>query len=229
MVAQATGAVPVRRRGPGSGEVRRRRRGPDPSSFSIGGGEGVLKIYTRTGDDGTTGLLFGGRVAKDSDVMELNGTVDEAQAAMGLARAEAEPGSELDILLTGLERDLYVLMSEVATDPSNRSKLKPGSTLVTPADGRGARGPHRRARRPDRHAGRVRRPRCQPRLGRPRPGPHGGPPGRAPGRLVPAGRLAGRPPISTASPTCCGPWPGSPKERSTCWPGALPRRGGSAR
>lgn len=89
------------------------------------------RIYTKTGDDGTTGLLFGGRVAKDSIVMHVNGTCDEAQAAMGLARAETAAGSELDILLTGLERDLYVLMAEVATDPSNRSKLKPGSTLVT--------------------------------------------------------------------------------------------------
>lgn len=89
------------------------------------------KIYTKTGDDGTTGLLFGGRVAKDSIVMQVNGTVDEAQAVLGLARAETEAGSELDILLTGLERDLYVLMSEVATAPANRSKLKAGSTMVT--------------------------------------------------------------------------------------------------
>ena len=43
------------------------------------------------GDDGTTGLLFGGRVAKTSARIELNGAVDEAQAALGLARAEAEP------------------------------------------------------------------------------------------------------------------------------------------
>jgi cob(I)alamin adenosyltransferase len=50
---------------------------------------------------------------------------------MGLARAEAEPDSELDTLLTGLERDLYVLMAEVATDPAKRSKLKAGSTQVT--------------------------------------------------------------------------------------------------
>ena len=91
----------------------------------------MLKIYTKTGDDGTTGLLYGGRVAKDAPVMQINGTVDEAQAAMGMARAEAEPGSELDVLLTGLERDLYVLMSEVATDPAKRSKLVGGSTLVT--------------------------------------------------------------------------------------------------
>lgn len=91
----------------------------------------MLKIYTRTGDDGTTGLLYGGRVAKDASIMQVNGTVDEAQAVMGTARAEAVPDSELDRLLTGLERDLYVLMAEVATEPSKRSKLKAGSTLVT--------------------------------------------------------------------------------------------------
>jgi cob(I)alamin adenosyltransferase len=91
----------------------------------------VLRIYTRTGDDGTTGLLYGGRVAKDDPIMQINGAVDEAQAAMGMARAEAEPQSELDRMLTSLERDLYVLMAEVATDADNHRKLKPGQTLVT--------------------------------------------------------------------------------------------------
>jgi cob(I)alamin adenosyltransferase len=91
----------------------------------------VLKIYTRTGDDGTTGLLYGGRVAKDSPMMQVTGTVDEAQAAMGVARAEAVPGSELDELLTRLERELYVLMAEATTDPSHRAKLVGGKTLVT--------------------------------------------------------------------------------------------------
>lgn len=90
-----------------------------------------MKIYTRTGDDGTTGLLFGGRVSKDSDVIAANGAVDEAQAALGVVRAEVERGSELDELLVGLERDLYVLMAEVATAPGNRRKLKPGISLVT--------------------------------------------------------------------------------------------------
>ena len=66
-------------------------------------------------------------------MMQVTGTVDEAQAAMGLARAEAAPGSELDQLLTDLERELYVLMAEVTTDPSHRSKLEPGRTLVTEA------------------------------------------------------------------------------------------------
>ena len=91
----------------------------------------MVRIYTKTGDDGTTGLLYGGRVRKDSTTMQVNGAVDEAQAMMGLARAEAVPDSELDAMLVRLERDLYVLMAEVATDVSNRGKLTPGTTLVT--------------------------------------------------------------------------------------------------
>jgi cob(I)alamin adenosyltransferase len=86
------------------------------------------KIYTKTGDDGTTGLYFGGRVRKDSLQIDINGVVDEAQAAMGLARAESVPGSELNERLTALERELYILMAEVATAPENRHKLKAGST-----------------------------------------------------------------------------------------------------
>lgn len=92
-----------------------------------------MRIYTRKGDDGTTGLLFGGRVPKDEPRIEVNGAVDEAQAALGLARAESLPGSELDQLLVELERQLYVLMAEVATAPSNRRKLVDRQSLVTAA------------------------------------------------------------------------------------------------
>jgi cob(I)alamin adenosyltransferase len=90
-----------------------------------------MKIYTRKGDDGTTGLLYGGRVAKDSELIRANGAVDEAQAALGVARAAAEDGSELDEILVAVERDLYVLMAELATAPANRRKLHPGLSLVT--------------------------------------------------------------------------------------------------
>lgn len=90
-----------------------------------------MKIYTRAGDDGTTGLLYGGRVAKDSELPRAYGTVDEAQAALGVARAHVERGSELDGILVRLERDLWVLMAELATDPGNRHKLSPGQSLVT--------------------------------------------------------------------------------------------------
>lgn len=92
-----------------------------------------MRIYTRKGDDGTTGLLYGGRVPKHAPRIELNGAIDEAQAALGVARAEAQPGSELDELLITLERQLYVLMAEVATEARNRHKLTPGASLVTSA------------------------------------------------------------------------------------------------
>jgi cob(I)alamin adenosyltransferase len=92
-----------------------------------------VKIYTRKGDDGTTGLLYGGRVAKDSELPTAYGAVDEAQAFLGVARAAAGPGGELDELLVALEGDLWVLMAELATDPGNRHRLTAGQSLVTAA------------------------------------------------------------------------------------------------
>lgn len=91
----------------------------------------MTRLWTGKGDDGTSGLLFGGREPKASPRFEAVGAVDEAQAAIGVARAEAADGSELDTILTALERDLWVLMAELATDEANRSKLTPGGSLVT--------------------------------------------------------------------------------------------------
>lgn len=92
-----------------------------------------VKIYTRGGDDGTTGLYFGGRVAKSAAPVEVNGAVDEAQATLGWARSLCESGTRLNELLVTLERDLWVLMAEVATLPSNRHKLVAEKSLVTTA------------------------------------------------------------------------------------------------
>ncbi|MGH9077414.1 MAG: cob(I)yrinic acid a,c-diamide adenosyltransferase [Acidimicrobiales bacterium] len=92
-----------------------------------------MRVYTRKGDDGSTGLLYGGRVSKASPAIEATGAIDEAQAALGVVRAEAAAGSELDAVLVGLERDLYVAMAETATAGANRARLVAGSTLVTPA------------------------------------------------------------------------------------------------
>jgi len=89
------------------------------------------RIYTKAGDDGTTGLFYGGRVRKDSELPTAYGTVDEAQAVLGLARAAAGGGSAIDELLVPIMRDLYVLMAELATLPENRSKLVPGASSVT--------------------------------------------------------------------------------------------------
>lgn len=100
-----------------------------------------MSIATKRGDDGTTGLLFGGRVRKDSARIETNGAVDEAQSALGVARATivatgaSGPSGygtgDLDSLLVSIERDLWVLMAEVATSPQKRTRLEPGRTQVT--------------------------------------------------------------------------------------------------
>jgi cob(I)alamin adenosyltransferase len=90
-----------------------------------------VKVYTRVGDDGTTGLFYGGRVAKDSELPTAYGSVDEAQAVIGLARAHA--AGELDAMLMEVLRELWVLMAELATAPDNRHKLQPGATEVSEA------------------------------------------------------------------------------------------------
>ena len=93
--------------------------------------DSVVKIYTRDGDDGTTGLYFGGRTNKDSEQIDVNGAVDEAQASLGWARSLASQNARLNDLLITVERDLWVLMAEVATSPENRRKLAPNKSLVT--------------------------------------------------------------------------------------------------
>jgi cob(I)alamin adenosyltransferase len=89
-----------------------------------------VDITTKRGDDGTTGLFYGGRVVKDSAQPRAYGTVDEAQAAIGLARTECGPLGLQDEL-AGIGHELYVLMAELATLPENRSKLVPGESSVT--------------------------------------------------------------------------------------------------
>ncbi len=89
-------------------------------------------IYTRTGDDGTTGLFYGGRVRKDDPAPVAYGDVDEAQAAIGVARAACAGGdTDLDSILIEVARDLWVLMAELATAEENRPKLEAGTTLVS--------------------------------------------------------------------------------------------------
>ena len=92
----------------------------------------MARIYTKTGDDGTTALFFGGRVRKDDPHPRAFGAVDEAQAALGLVRAFTD-SDELAGLMVDLERGLYIAMAELATLPQNRPKLQAGTTLVEPA------------------------------------------------------------------------------------------------
>ena len=88
------------------------------------------RIYTTTGDDGTTGLLYGGRVPKDDLATEAYGTTDEAVAALGLARALT--GDEtMGVDLLTLQRELFVVGADLATNPKERAKLTPEVSLVT--------------------------------------------------------------------------------------------------
>lgn len=81
-----------------------------------------MRIYTKTGDDGTTGLFYGGRLSKDDLRVEAYGSSDEAVAALGVARAAlVEPGLRATILR--LQRELFVVGAELATARENHGKL----------------------------------------------------------------------------------------------------------
>lgn len=82
----------------------------------------VMKLYTRTGDDGTTGLFGGQRVRKDDLRVEAYGAVDETNAALGLARAQGMD-AELDRVIGDLQRDLFDVGADLATptDAPSRS------------------------------------------------------------------------------------------------------------
>jgi cob(I)alamin adenosyltransferase len=82
----------------------------------------VVKLYTKTGDDGTTGLFGGGRVPKASRRVEAYGSVDETNATIGVARATA-PGDAIDRVLEHVQRDLFTLGAELACVPDRTSKL----------------------------------------------------------------------------------------------------------
>ena len=78
-----------------------------------------MRIYTKTGDQGQTGLFGGGRVAKDDVRVMAYGDVDELNAAIGLVRATA-PVELFDAELTGVQRDLFALGGQLATPvPAN--------------------------------------------------------------------------------------------------------------
>lgn len=82
-------------------------------------------IVTRTGDSGETGLLYGGRVAKDDLHTEAYGALDEAVSVLGLARALCGPDAAArhDRLLA-LQRELFTVGAELATAPEQRSRLE---------------------------------------------------------------------------------------------------------
>lgn len=89
-------------------------------------------IYTKTGDDGTTGRLFGGRVTKDNLLIEACGDVDEAVAALGVAREAVGADPELSDLVLSLQRHLFVVAADLTANPRERHRLTPAVSLVVP-------------------------------------------------------------------------------------------------
>ena len=75
------------------------------------------KIYTRTGDDGTTGLVDGSRIAKSDALMAAIGDVDEANSAIGLAAAALDPASDEAAMLSRIQNELFDLGADLATPP----------------------------------------------------------------------------------------------------------------
>ncbi|MGH7611921.1 MAG: cob(I)yrinic acid a,c-diamide adenosyltransferase [Candidatus Dormibacteria bacterium] len=86
-------------------------------------------MYTRLGDDGSTGRLFGGRLSKADPTVDCYGTVDEAGAALGVARA-AGAAPDLAQIILGLQRDLFVVAADLACNPRQRRRLRPRVSLV---------------------------------------------------------------------------------------------------
>ncbi len=107
-----------------------RLQGSLGSRWCLGYPSSMPRIYTKTGDDGTTGLLFGGRISKGDPAAEAYGTTDEAVALLGVARALSnEPAFQAQ--LVGLQRELFVVGADLATNPEERARLEPGVSLVT--------------------------------------------------------------------------------------------------
>jgi len=99
-------------------------------------------VATTRGDDGTTGLLYGGeRISKDDARAEAYGTIDEAVAALGVARAQlglksrlgtlAPTFGDLDAVVLQLQRELFVAAAELATNPAAWDRLEDGRTRVS--------------------------------------------------------------------------------------------------
>jgi cob(I)alamin adenosyltransferase len=106
-----------------------------PTVHSLGLGSpdsvGWMKIYTKKGDDGTTGLLYGGRVPKDDLRTAVYGTLDEVVSALGLARA-AGLCERVEEIVVRVQREMFVAGAQLATATDKQDKLAPGVSKVTP-------------------------------------------------------------------------------------------------
>jgi cob(I)alamin adenosyltransferase len=91
-----------------------------------------MKIYTRTGDQGDTGLFGGGRVAKDHPRVAAYGEVDELNSTLGVVRAAAG-GKFFDELLQSIQRDLFSIGGHLATPDPERVKKTLEKAELSPA------------------------------------------------------------------------------------------------
>jgi cob(I)alamin adenosyltransferase len=96
----------------------------------------MARIYTRKGDDGSTSLIGGGRVAKDSPVIEAGGALDELNALIGVVRSRGLDGS-LDAILQTIQSDLLTIGGEIATPSGTASKGRTlGGSAILDLEGR---------------------------------------------------------------------------------------------
>ena len=91
-----------------------------------------MKIYTKKGDDGTTGLWYGGRVEKSGTRTDAYGTLDEACSALGVARSQCDVDQrELHDDILALQNELFVAGAELATAPEAAERLEDGISRIT--------------------------------------------------------------------------------------------------
>jgi cob(I)alamin adenosyltransferase len=91
----------------------------------------MVKIYTRKGDDGSTGLWYGGRVAKSDMRPEAYGSLDEAASELGLCRVAARDNQELYDDILRIQNELFIAGAELATAPEAAERLQAGISKVT--------------------------------------------------------------------------------------------------
>lgn len=93
-----------------------------------------MSIATKTGDDGTTALMYGRRVTKTDPRIVANGALDELNSALGLVRALATD-SELNLAITAIQKDLVIVMGEIAVAAEDRARYEAGGfRFVATAD-----------------------------------------------------------------------------------------------
>jgi cob(I)alamin adenosyltransferase len=90
-----------------------------------------MRIYTKKGDDGTTGLLYGGRVPKDDIRTDVYGTLDETVSALGIARAGGLV-PRVETVVVRLQREMFVVGAQLATSEDNQTKLTAGVSKISP-------------------------------------------------------------------------------------------------